>query len=151
MNVISGDLVAFARDGTFDVIVHGCNCQCVMGAGIAKAIRSAFPAAYDADRATAKGDMAKLGTISVAEVGVAPGRLSVVNAYTQYHYRGPGPLVEYSAVRSCMASLKERFAGLRIGYPRIGAGLAGGDWSVIREIIRGELAGEDHTLVKFAG
>ena len=59
--------------------------------------------------------------------------------------------VEYPAVRSCMASIKERFAGSRIGYPRIGAGLAGGDWSVIREIIVEELAGEDHTLVEFAG
>jgi O-acetyl-ADP-ribose deacetylase (regulator of RNase III) len=39
------------------------------------------------------------------------------------------------------------FAGKRIGYPKIGAGLAGGDWSIIEEIIDRELEGEDHTLV----
>jgi O-acetyl-ADP-ribose deacetylase (regulator of RNase III) len=46
--------------------------------------------------------------------------------------------------------VKRRFAGRRIGYPRIGAGLARGDWSIISTIIDEELAGEDHTLVDFA-
>ena len=37
----------------------------------------------------------------------------------------------------------------RIGYPKIGAGLAGGDWSIIEKIIDEELQGTDHTLVIF--
>ena len=37
----------------------------------------------------------------------------------------------------------------RLGYPKIGAGLAGGDWPRIAAIIDRELAGEDHTLVEF--
>ena len=40
--------------------------------------------------------------------------------------------------------------GKRIGYPRIGAGLAKGDWGVISNIIDVELGGEDHTLVEYA-
>ena len=43
------------------------------------------------------------------------------------------------------------FADKVIGYPLIGAGLAKGDWQVISKIIDTELAGTDHTLVKFAG
>ena len=39
----------------------------------------------------------------------------------------------------------------QIGYPGIGAGLAKGDWSVISNIIDVELAGEEHTLVEYAG
>jgi O-acetyl-ADP-ribose deacetylase (regulator of RNase III) len=39
------------------------------------------------------------------------------------------------------------FSGKRIGYPKIGAGLAGGDWNIISSIIDKELIGEDHTLV----
>ena len=31
----------------------------------------------------------------------------------------------------------------------IGGGLAGGDWNIISAIINEELAGEDHTLVKY--
>jgi hypothetical protein len=45
--------------------------------------------------------------------------------------------------------VKRRFAGNRIGYPKIGAGLARGDWSVIAPIIDEQLAGEDHTLVEY--
>ena len=68
MQVIRGDLIALAQDGHFDVIVHGCNCQCTMGAGIAKAIKEAFPEALEADKGTTKGDRNKLGTLSTASI-----------------------------------------------------------------------------------
>ena len=50
-----------------------------------------------------------------------------------------------------MKTVKQNFAGTRIGYPLIGAGLAKGDWQVISKIIEEELEGEDHTLVEFVG
>jgi O-acetyl-ADP-ribose deacetylase (regulator of RNase III) len=149
MKTISGDLIQRAKDGDFDLIAHGCNCFCTMGAGIAKGIRAAFPEAYDADLATAKGDRAKLGTCSAAEV-VRDGRaLVVVNAYTQYDYRGGGPKVDYEAVRSCFRRVKEQHSGKRIGLPKIGAGLAGGDWERVAGIIAEELEGEDVTVVEY--
>jgi O-acetyl-ADP-ribose deacetylase (regulator of RNase III) len=46
--------------------------------------------------------------------------------------------------------VKRQFAEKSIGYPRIGAGLAGGDWTVISAIIEEELLGESHTLVEFS-
>ena len=151
MKIIEGDLLALAREGVFDVIVHGANCQCTMGAGIAKGIKAQFPGAYEADLKTTAGDRGKLGTVSWAEVVLESGEsLVVVNAYTQFHWRGRGVKVDYAAVRSAMRAVRTRFAGSRIGYPRIGAGLAGGDWSVIAAIIDEELAGEDHTLVEYA-
>jgi len=151
MKVIRGDLLALAMDGTFDVIVHGANCQCTMGAGIARAIKELFPAAYEADSKTTAGDGDKLGTLSWAKVILEGGdALVVVNAYTQLHWRGRGVKVDYEAVRSAMREVKAKFSGSRIGYPRIGAGLAGGDWDVIAAIIDEELAGEDHTLVEYA-
>ncbi|MFZ6679409.1 hypothetical protein [Undibacterium sp. Tian12W] len=38
---------------------------------------------------------------------------------------------------------------MRLAYPLIGAGLAGGDWVKIAAIIDEELDGMDHTLVRF--
>ena len=151
MNVIAGDLLQFALEGRFDVIVHGCNCQCAMGKGIALSIKEKFPEAYAADLATAKGDRGKLGTFSSAVIERPPARFTVVNAYTQFHWRGkPGAVMaDYQAIRAVFAAIKQSFAGQRIGYPRIGAGLARGDWMTIAQIIDEELAGEDHTLVEF--
>ena len=153
MNVITGDLLRFALDGRFDVIVHGCNCQCAMGKGIALSIKEHFPEAYAADLARVKGDRGKLGTFSASVVERPPARrFTVVNAYTQFHWRGkPGEvLADYEAIRAAFAGIKREFAGRRIGYPKIGAGLARGDWGVIARIVEEELAGEEHTLVEYA-
>lgn len=149
MKSIQGDLIKLALAGEFDVIIHGCNCQCEMGAGIARAIKTVFPEAYAADCRTAKGDRAKLGTISTATVDRGGHAITVVNAYTQFHWRGKGVLADYDAIERCMQAVKSAFSGRRIGYPLIGAGLAGGDWAIISERIERALAGEDHTLVQF--
>jgi O-acetyl-ADP-ribose deacetylase (regulator of RNase III) len=148
MWVLEGDLIQAAKDGRFDVIVHGCNCFCTMGAGIARAMREHFPEAYEADLSTKKGAREKLGTISIAQIKRPPVSLYVVNAYTQFDWRGRGVKVDYDALRRCMVEVKTRFPGLRIAYPMIGAGLAGGDWTVIEKIIDDALAGENHTLVR---
>ncbi len=151
MKTIHGDLLALALDGTFDVIIHGCNCHCAMGAGIAKTIKSVFPEAYEADCETNKADRNKMGTISFATVERDNHRITVVNAYTQFHWRGSGVRADYDAIRSVMVAVKSKFSGTRIGYPKIGAGLAKADWDVISQIIDVELAGEDHMLVEYAG
>ncbi|MER8975807.1 MULTISPECIES: macro domain-containing protein [unclassified Mesorhizobium] len=149
MQTVRGDLLQLALDGTFDVIVHGCNCQCQMG-GIALSIKQRFPEAYAADCATLKGDPAKLGSLSVAEIKRDSRIFHVVNGYTQFHWQGKGVKADYQAIRKVMQAVKGRFTGKRIGYPKIGAGLAGGDWEIIGSIIDDELAGEDHTLVEYA-
>lgn len=149
MKTIQGDLIKLALTGKFDVIVHGCNCFCTMGAGIAKTIKQKFPAAYQADLKTMKGDKEKLGKISYAVIELTNGKLVVVNGYTQYDWKGRGTKADYKAIRQVFKTIKQDFSGLRIGYPAIGAGLAGGDWSVIAQIIKEELAGEDHTFVEY--
>ena len=149
LKTINGDLVALALQGEFDVIVHGCNCFHTMGAGIAKAIASTFPEALVADRTTSYGDASKLGTISTAQVERGQYKLVVVNAYTQFHWKGSGRKVDYGALGRCFGEIAKSYSGSRIGYPLIGAGLAGGDWTIIAPRIDQELAGLDHTLVIF--
>ena len=150
MKQVNGDLIEMAVAGEFDVIVHGCNCQCTMGAGIAKAIRATFPEAYAADCMTEKGSREKLGAISHATMERDGHSVTIVNGYTQFHYHSPGVLADYEAIRSVFRTVKKEFAGTRIGYPRIGAGLAKGNWDRISDIIDQELQGEDHTLVLYA-
>lgn len=149
MKIVQGDLIALALEGHFDVIIHGCNCDCVMGAGIARSIQENFPEAYAADMKTVAGDVSKLGTYSSALCQRGSREITVINAYTQAHPSGSGVLVSYEAIRAVMRSMKRDFSGKRFGYPKIGAGLARGDWAIISPIIAEELSGEDHTLVEF--
>jgi O-acetyl-ADP-ribose deacetylase (regulator of RNase III) len=149
MQIEQGDLVQKARAGEFDVIVHGCNCFCQMGAGIAKTIKQVFPAAYQADLTTVAGDHTKLGTYSVAQVDVPSRVLVIVNGYTQYNWRGKGLKADYAAIRQVFRRVKQAYAGRRIGYPALGAGLAGGDWDTIAAIIDEELTGEEHVFVQW--
>ena len=76
----------------------------------------------------------------------------IVNAYTQYHWKtGPGIMnADYDAIHQVFSLIATDFEGRRIGYPKIGAGLAGGDWKIISKIIDNELHGADHTLVEFS-
>jgi len=154
MKYIEGDLIRLARAGRFDVIAHGCNCHCQMGAGIAKQVREECPEAYMKDRMTIPGDKTKLGTINHAIIESKNSRefqFICVNCYTQYDYSRTKVCVDYRAVRSCMKHLRGMFEDKKIGLPLIGAGLAGGDWKIIEQIIKEELDdhGVDVTIVKF--
>ena len=145
MNTVKGDLIKLASSGKFDVIVHGCNCFNVMGAGIARKIKMKFPEAYQADLETKKGDEKKLGTYTTAKID----DLTIVNAYTQYNYGSGQRNVDYDAIRKIFRLIKHNFRDKRIAYPKIGAGLGGGDWKTIKNIIEEELENTDHTLVVF--
>lgn len=153
MKTTTGNLITLAEQGHFDVIVHGCNCFHTMGAGIAAEIKRRYPAAYSVDVAkSVKGDRSKLGTFTAALV-TGPGPLwaefVIVNAYTQYQYGVPknNIFVSYNAVTQVFNSIARTYGAYRIGYPKIGAGLAGGKWDKISLIIDKCLDGVDHTLV----
>ena len=112
MNKVKGNLIKLALKGDFDVIVHGCNCFCTMGAGIAVAVKSTFPEAYKADLGTIKGDRKKLGSYSSATVEKNGHQITVVNAYTQYHYGGRGNKADYDAITVDDSQIFNRFDSL---------------------------------------
>jgi O-acetyl-ADP-ribose deacetylase (regulator of RNase III) len=141
LKYIDGNILE--AEDMFDVIAHGCNCFCNFGAGLAKAIKHKYPEAYKADLATRKGDKKKLGSCSYHDYH----GFTVVNAYTQYYYGGGKVNADYKAIRKCMKWIKNAYSGKRIGLPKIGAGLAKGDWKTIEKIIEEELKGEDVTIV----
>jgi O-acetyl-ADP-ribose deacetylase (regulator of RNase III) len=118
-----GDLLALARANEFDIIMHGCNCFCVMGGGIARQIADQFPDCKLADDETVRGDAGKLGSYTVG----MHGRLVVLNCYTQYSISRDYDVFEYLAFQRVLDKIALRFGKWRIGMPLIGMGLAGGD------------------------
>ena len=132
LNKVKGDLLAMGKNNELDIIVHGCNCFCAMGGGIAAQIRTQFPDARLADDETVRGDAGKLGTYTIG----MHGRLVILNAYTQYSISREGEDVfEYIAFQRVLDKIAHRFGNWRIGLPLIGMGLAGGDASRIMPMI----------------
>ena len=158
INYIHGDLIALAKEGKFDVIVHGCNCMSTMGAGIAPQMAKAF-GCDQFEMETWGRDINKLGNIDYQTFVLGENaiwsledfknnrnepELTVVNAYTQHNYGrnhkdGAIAPFDYEAFTLCMRKINSVFGGKHIGLPQIGAGLAGGDWTKIEEIIKREL------------
>ena len=148
MKQVKGNLLTMAEAGDFDVIIHGCNCFCRMGAGIALQIKNQYPEAYEADQYTVTGDKAKLGKYTFA---LTP-KFTIINGYTQYRCDGrkSGKMdVDYDALRSVFKRVNKDFAGKRVGYPKIGCDLAGGDWAIVSVIIDQELVDVYHTFVEY--
>ena len=152
INYIHGDLIELAKEGKFDVIAHGCNCMSTMGAGIAPQMAKAFGCdRFDMERRGR--NINKLGNIDYSTLVLGEDAmlntgknqyLTVVNAYTQYNYGrnhsdGVSNPFDYEAFTMCMRKMNTVFKGKHIGLPKIGAGLAGGDWEKIEQIINCEL------------
>jgi len=174
MKEIDGDLIELAKKGKFDVITHGCNCFCTMGAGIAPQMARAFNCdKFPMEDSKYRGDIKKLGTIDYqsqlvipvirpikiagveiesADFGGHP--LIVVNSYTQYRYGrnhsdGDQAPIDYDALTLCMRKINALFPRKTIGLPKIGAGLAGGDWNRIKGIIESELKDMNVIIVNY--
>jgi O-acetyl-ADP-ribose deacetylase (regulator of RNase III) len=150
MEIIRGNLLDYFRLQQFDVIIHGCNCFNTMGAGIAKQIKDKYPEAYKADLKTKKGDINKLGDHSYVIFHEKEYAKIIINAYTQYDYRGYKP-VDYNAIEKVFTKLNEwdTLSQTSIGIPFIGAGLAGGDWNKIKSIIERTTPNLNITAVEY--
>lgn len=147
-------------EGNESLIVHGCNAQGVMGAGVAKAIRERLPFAYHPYRSTYLSRGLRLGEVIWAlNVRIGQKPRIVGNAITQEYFGNDGQrYVDYAAVQAAMRAVNHicalsqadyanandyiDIAGVSpiyaVGMPMIGAGLAGGEWSRIAEIIEAE-------------
>jgi O-acetyl-ADP-ribose deacetylase (regulator of RNase III) len=178
MEYIEGDLIKLALEGKFDVIAHGCNCFCTMGAGIAPQMAETFGCDnYPMESIEFKGGINKLGQIDYDYYNLCINSttnefkifqhsiirtqfkhwdclkiLTVINAYTQYNFKNNSSnrtLLDYEALTLCMRKINHIFKGQHIGLPQIGCGLAGGDWDKVKNIIETELCDCNVTIVKF--
>ena len=143
MKIIKGDLIKLAEQGKFDIIIQGCNCFHTQSSGLAKQLATKYPQVLEADKKTKYGDREKLGSYTSAYVEVDGNIFTVVNVYTQYKWSYGSDVFEYDAFQEFLNNQVE-FLGYynpsslrkkRIGFPQIGAGLAGGDWSRISKMI----------------
>lgn len=133
----TGNIVELFKSGYN--VAHGCNCFHQMGAGVAGQLAKYYPPILAIDKAdTLLGDSYKLGTYTKATKIHGPGDNEVYcfNLYTQYE---PGPNLDYGALVNCMIELNEwgsnKIVPPLVYMPRIGCGIAGGDWEKVSVLI----------------
>lgn len=125
---IKGDLLKNHEQ----VIMHGCNIKGGFGSGVAGAIRKMYPKCYDTYRTAFEAGMLSLGGIIVHEEPTC----TILNAITQPAYGYDGKqYVDYEAIKAAMILADEMTTTGRIALPKIGAGLGGGNWEIISNII----------------
>jgi len=142
LNLVKGDLF----ESNADIIAHGCNCKGGFGSGVAYTMAKRYPKAkwYYLDKFEEDGW--NLGDVQF--VLQFDGKY-VANCATQDNYLPRGVQhADYDAIRKTMTTVKEfaKGRGLSIAIPKIGAGLAGGSWTVIEGILLDVFVDYDATV-----
>ena len=140
----SGDVVeAFFSEG-YDVFLHNCNCHSVMGAGVAKAVRRKIPELYEADQATRfMKPEKKLGSYTTYSFGDPSDEFPIaINLYGQLNFGIGKRHINYAALTCSLLNAcgfildgVDTQRVVKVCCPRIGSGLAGGDWEIVKEIL----------------
>ena len=118
-------------------IIHGCNSKGVMGSGVAKVLREKYPRAYQDYNDVYNGYGLELGNVIVS---VQDDGKVIHNAITQRDYGRDSSrvYVSYWAIAESFRKINQ-WGIKEIALPKIGAGLANGDWNVISAIIENTL------------
>lgn len=152
MTYYHGDIVEYfdiLKDSTIQkhVLVHGCNCVGKYNSGIAKQIREQYPKAYEEYLKYVKninsGNLiGNINPVSIGDTGI------VINAFTQQLYgRDPNVVyVNYRALEHAIKLIANEYKDSMILLPRIGAGLANGDWNTIKDIIKNEFKNNSYMV-----
>lgn len=114
------------------VIAHGCNVRGAFGAGVAYAVAKKYPHVKEAYLKKYAAEGWTLGDVQFVPVSDTQ---VIANCATQDRYGGPGVHFNYEAFETCMQKLKSFAAGRSIAMPKIGSGLARGDWAHTEAIL----------------
>lgn len=138
-------------------LASGVNCLGIMGAGVARALRAKYPEMYKKYE-----ELCSLHENNpkelLGEIQIVPCKDKVIiNCFTQLGLSRGEQVVDYDALRSCireinseigqngvsdLASVYDKIEDegelVRVAFPKIGCGLAGGSWEVVSKIIEEE-------------
>lgn len=135
VQTIQGDI----RDTHIKNIAHGVNCQNKMGSGVAKVLFDKWPIVKESyhehiekQKSLNFTDISLLGTVQVCSHGDG---VWIWNCFTQRYYGYDGKkYISYDAIYECFKAMVK--SGIKeIAIPKIGCGLAGGNWEIVKALI----------------
>lgn len=141
---IDGDI--FKIQG-IQICGHQCNCQNIMGSGIAKTVRELHPVAYEADTRAARENTNILGNISIGDLESDDGLKYIVNLYGQNLGTDYRKLydrkTDYEALFTALQKMKS-FCEIvsteddvpTVAFPyKMGSDRGGGSWEIVERLI----------------
>lgn len=148
IEIINGDLLEAFDRNEVDVIGHCANMQNTFGTGIAKSIRERYPQAYKADTEWWNNyqedgyghsySFAKVFTFVEDPLLADPQH--IFNLYGQEFYGREKRQINYGRISQALYDMSEHIHryndSFNVGFPYLmGCDRAGGDWSIVSEMI----------------
>ena len=146
INYVVGNLL----NANEDIIVQQVNCMGVMGAGLAKQIRTKYPQVYNeyVSFVQEHGSANVLGKCNLVKLT----NKYVCNIFGQFGYGTSKQQTNYNALRTALTTLcrnaSKHNKSIAIPYG-LGCGLAGGDWNIVLDIITQVFSDYSVTIYKF--
>jgi len=135
---IQGNLL----DTEIQNIAHGVNCQNVMGSGVARALYEKWSNVKTTYHSFFEHRPVGATNLGLTQVVVLDDK-TIYNMFTQNYYSNRSiKNANYAAIAQCFRDLALLSPIKEIAIPKIGCGLAGGDWNIVKQII------DDATLDK---
>ena len=135
---IEGDILSEPKQGERIIICQQVNCAGVMGAGLAKQIRTKYPVVYSEyqkyiHELTAQ-ELPLLGRVSYVRVA---DNVAIANIFGQNSYGRGMRHTNYAALGVAFWRICSRIQNTTIRIPYgIGCGLGGGDWDIVEALIK---------------
>ena len=125
-------------DPKYKIFCHQVNCKGVMGAGLARQIRSKYPEVYKDYELRCQSRHDNLGSCIFSYTN--DNRLCI-SMFAQNRYGHGEQFTDYGAFSNCLKHIKDfatyALEDFVIAFPyKIGCGLAGGDWNIIYEMLK---------------
>lgn len=159
MKIIKGNLLDLAFAGQFELVAHGCNCQNLMGAGLARQVKERLPNAFIVDAEFYTEHINKIEMMgNFSKYWHSNGESQSVtfwflNMYTQFHAGAPSPgsniPFDYDAFTVICRKVNHMYKGKTIGLPWVGCGLGRADQINVAHIITKELHDMGVTIVEY--
>ncbi|MFC3834320.1 Appr-1-p processing protein [Deinococcus rufus] len=152
---VTGDATRPTGDGP-KILVHVCNDVGAWGRGFVVSLSKRWKEPERAFRRWAAGETSQpyaLGEVQFVPVAADVTVANVIGQHDIARKNRPTdvPPVRYDAIRTGLARVRgeARRLGASVHMPRIGAGVAGGEWAVIEPIIEAELATHGVTVTVY--
>ncbi len=125
---VKGDLFS---DHDLHAFAHGSNAAGHMDAGVSVAFKKRYPAMFEEYAQRCKDRRFQLGETLVW----SDGETTVYTLCTQQNWKSPSKMAALARGLEKMLALAGHAGVLRIGLPRIGAGVGGLDWGRVKKLL----------------